>query len=98
MTVLMTQNQRYPLAGSRCRIEWQGLGPDDEVNARLTSEQGPTIVFPREPVTGLRPQPHAPRGARLLDLTAGAGRTRRTAPPVGEPANARALPLPVGGR
>ncbi|MGY1632237.1 hypothetical protein ACI784_11095 [Geodermatophilus sp. SYSU D01186] len=70
MTVLMTPNQRYVLVGSRCRIEWQGLGPDDEVNARLLSEQAPAIVFPREPVTGLRPQPHAARGTWLLDLTA----------------------------
>jgi len=77
MTVLMTPNQQYVLVGSRCRIEWQGLGPDDEVNARLIPEQGPPVVFPRETVTGLRPQPHAARGTWLLDLTAVDGEVSR---------------------
>src|SRR3954452_14608585 len=69
MTIVMTPGQRYVLDGARCRIEWQGLRPDDDVTARLVPERGAAVVFPRDPVTGLRPQLHAPRGTWLLDLT-----------------------------
>jgi hypothetical protein len=68
MTVLMTANQNHPLGGTKCRIEWQGLSPDDQVSAHLTAP-GVKQIFPDQAVTGIRPQPFVPN-AWLLDVAA----------------------------
>jgi hypothetical protein len=69
MSVLMTVNHEHELAGSQCRVEWQGVTAGDEVTARLVTGQGPDVVFPADAVSGIRRQPYA-QDAWLLDLAA----------------------------
>ncbi|MGY1730324.1 hypothetical protein ACI798_02295 [Geodermatophilus sp. SYSU D01045] len=79
MTVLMTVNQREPLPGAQCLVEWQGLRPGDEVAAHLVTASGQHLRFPDDEVPGLRRQPWAdntwlldagalPTGWQRLDL------------------------------
>ena len=69
MTVLMTVNQREPLSGAQCRIEWQGLRPGDEVGAHLVTASGQRLDFPATQVPGLRQQPWS-ENTWLLDAGA----------------------------
>ncbi|MGY1741172.1 MULTISPECIES: hypothetical protein [unclassified Blastococcus] len=93
MTVLMTPNQQYMLAGGRCRIEWQGLSATDDVSARLVTAGGP-LVFPRDTTSGLRQQPFSPKGTWLLDLDVVEGDVKRIDLLV-EPRTSSALSLAV---
>lgn len=77
MTVLMTAARPYPIDGSRCRIEWQGLTPDHDVSVQVVTPGGPGPVFPAAAVPGLREQAYAPPGNWLLDLGAVGADVRR---------------------
>lgn len=70
MTVLMTVNRPYPIDGTRCRIEWQGLSAEHEVSVQVVTPGGPGPVFPAAAVPGLRQQAYAASGNWLLDLGA----------------------------